>query len=282
MLRRYIFLLIPLLAALSCAKEQRGGETGAPVAERLPMAFTAAVASPSTKSVTEVTTGTLGSTIYVTAVKSDGSFYFVQEPFTLGASGRYVNASCFWPVGEDLRFLATNCDLDPDEDVPTTGDIQYEISSDTDYVFAATASTAISHVIPLTFSHALSWLYAIELSPTEGVTATVNNLEIDYWDTGSYAVGAGLWEGLSTDTIDLSGGLSTTTDMLVFPGIVTLTIDYTATFEGETADYVKKGYVSMEAGKKVTVSAELGADASSLHIVSTALPWEISSSSQTY
>lgn len=210
---------------------------------------------------------------FVTAVREDGSFLFQASSFSRNGDGRYTG-SHYWPLEGTLSFYADNCSGSRRAGSHGSGCMEIRMQSGVDTVAAKAEDVSNGSGVSLTFAHPLARLYAISLSSADGSAISVNSLRVVGRRSGWYCLRHSAWtEKSAPESTDFPASLHSCGDILLIPGTVTIFLNYTATVGSHTVTYEKAASVTLEAGKKTTVYASVGADSLEITTSTTVETW---------
>ena len=292
--------LAVLSAALpSCQKEG----TAEPSPSALPFEFT--VVRPEgmapeveTKAVTETTFSTLtASSIKVTAQyqRLDNLMFenltFDQKSNATSSSATFRTSAAYaWPTTGALSFYSDNAPAGNDSVLEEDDEETFLYrrcfnTTDGDIVAAYALNVSNGASVNLTYNHVFGRLYSIVLEAAANITSvTVNSITVSYYQTGYWDFYEEyMYDASNKTTVSFPASTTSTGDILVVPfSNIDITIKYTATTESGTSSYTKTYRTTIDPGYKVTLSGTLDASPSELKLQPSAMPWTVSSISQTY
>lgn len=233
----YIFACV---LALSCSK---GAVSEKPIVLRMPSG-----------------TGS-NDAIYVTAVKEDGSFLFQAQSFGKG-DGENYSGDHYWPVSGKLSFYADNCGGSRRSGSHGGSCMEILMEPGLDTVTGKAENISNGSSVSLSLGHPFARLYALSLSSADGSTISVNSVRVVGRTGGWYCLRHMVWtESSSPETVSFPATLYSCGDLLFVPGNASIILNYTATVGSSSQTYEKTAGITLEAGKKTTVYATVGADA---------------------
>ena len=212
-------------------------------------------------------------TVYITAVKEEGGFLFQAQGFTKGGDGTFTGGH-YWPVSGRLSFYADNCSAGRRTGSHGSSCMEVQMSSGVDTVTGSAENIINGSAVNLTLGHPFARLYALSISSSDGSDISVNSLGVTCRRSGWYCLRHKSWTSASApESVSFPASSYSCGDILLVPGEISITLNYTATVGLHSVSYEKTASITLEAGKKTTVYASVGADALQITASAEAETW---------
>lgn len=209
--------------------------------------------------------------IYVTALTGEAGSYakfssINNSPYDCEA-GKWRNTGYYWPVpAVPARFIAVNAQLRLQ--VSSSGITSSVSTASGDIVCARSPSVTGPDPVPLAFDHIFAYLAALKFETKPGETAEVLSVKCRYAGKRTFDLTAGIFTGTPVYSESVfeqrkqvgRDGHMLSTDLLVVPGIVELSVDYNVSHGTTVVGYSRTATVNLQAGVKTTVKLLLAED----------------------